>query len=82
MVMDIDTRRFFDERYALFETDGWRTLLNEEVKTLIEANESLYDITDIKTLYMRKGALQVLNWLANLEELTRNTEVDEVGENA
>tara|TARA_B100001079_G_C16362919_1_gene493741 strand:+ start:73 stop:315 length:243 start_codon:yes stop_codon:yes gene_type:complete len=79
--MDIDTRRFFDERYALFETDGWRTLLNEEVKTLIEANESLYDITDIKTLYMRKGALQVLNWLANLEELTRNTEVDEVGEN-
>jgi|TARA_B100000959_G_C14768529_1_gene536489 hypothetical protein len=81
MVMDIDTRRFFDERYALFETDGWRTLLNEEVKTLIEANESLYDITDIKTLYMRKGALQVLNWLANLEELTRNTEVDEVGEN-
>lgn len=56
-------------------------LLNEEVKTLIEANESLYDITDIKTLYMRKGALQVLNWLANLEELTRNTEVDEVGEN-
>ncbi len=80
--MDIDTRRFFDERYALFETDGWRTLLNEEVKTLIEANESLYDITDIKTLYMRKGALQVLNWLANLEELTRNTEVDEVGENA
>ncbi len=82
MVMDIDTRRFFDERYALFETDGWRTLLNEEVKTLIEANESLYDITDIKTLYMRKGALQVLNWLSNLEELTRNTEVDEVGENA
>ena len=79
--MDIDTRRFFDERYALFETDGWRTLLNEEVKTLIEANESLYDITDIKTPYMRKGALQVLNWLANLEELTRNTEVDEVGEN-
>jgi len=79
--MDIDTRRFFDERYALFETDGWCTLLNEEVKTLIEANESLYDITDIKTLYMRKGALQVLNWLANLEELTRNTEVDEVGEN-
>ena len=41
----------------------------------------MYDITDIKTPYMRKGALQVLNWLANLEELTRNTEVDEVGEN-
>lgn len=65
--MDKETEQYYRNFFDLFRTDGWKQLQEEIKETIITVNN--INVTDGNDdLWHRKGQLQVLNNLANLEE--------------
>jgi|TARA_R100000951_G_scaffold177_5_gene814 hypothetical protein len=61
---------FFDDRYRLFDTDGWKDLV-DELTLMADSVNNVVSIEDEKTLYLVKGQLTILNMLITLEETTK-----------
>lgn len=70
-------KKFYKDRTNLFETDGWRDLVNE-----LEENSKNVDkidsIDNEKDLWFARGQLSILRQIVYLEDTTRQamTELD------
>lgn len=70
-------KKFYKDRTNLFETDGWRALVNE-----LEENSKNVDkidsINNEKDLWFARGQLSILRQIVYLEDTTRQamTELD------
>lgn len=65
--LEIYYERYFD----LFRSDGWKQLI-EELKQNVAAVNSVEATKDGNDLYFRKGQLNVLAHLINLESIILN----------
>ncbi len=68
--MSLSDKEILEDRLDLFSGDAWSTFTNE----LADMAESLEDITTIndeKTLFLRRGQVDMLNMIINLEETTK-----------
>tara|TARA_R110000751_G_scaffold307171_1_gene427607 strand:+ start:9742 stop:9969 length:228 start_codon:yes stop_codon:yes gene_type:complete len=70
-----DDKEFFDCRYKLFETDGWKDLI-EELTLMSDSLNNVSAIEDEKALYLTKGQLSILNMLITLEEQMKLMDTD------
>jgi len=70
-----DDKEFFDCRYKLFETDGWKDLV-EELVLMSDSLNNVSAIDDEKSLYSTKGQLSILSMLITLEEQTKLIDTD------
>ena len=61
-----------ETRLDLFEHDGWRDVVNE-LKNISDSINDIDGIRDEKGRWEAKGKLQVLNYIINLENVTRTT---------
>ena len=77
--MDQETQQYFDNYFTLFSTDGWKQLIEELKQNALVIN-SVEATKDANDLYVRKGQLNVLAYLLNLEAAT-NTNYDELNNN-
>ena len=68
-------KEFFEGRYRLFETDGWKDLI-EELQLMSESLDSVQTIKDEKSLYTVQGQLSILSMLITLEEQTKLIDTD------
>jgi hypothetical protein len=66
----IDDREFLEKRLDLFSTEAW-DLFTEELTSMAESLEKIQTIDDEKTLYLRRGQVDMLNMVINLEETTK-----------
>jgi|TARA_R110000803_G_scaffold26147_2_gene62162 hypothetical protein len=73
--MSKEDKEFFDGRYRLFETDGWKDLI-EELSLMSDSLNQVASIKDEKTLYEVQGQLSILNMLISLEEQTKLIDTD------
>jgi len=60
---------YFRQMNELFRTNGWKTLIKDltEQVPIIDSIENTKDVSD---LYFRKGQLNILGSLLNLQETT------------
>ena len=74
--LDQETQQYYDNYFTLFSTDGWKQLTEELKQNALVINrvEATKDTND---LYMRKGQINVLAYILNLESTT-NTNYDEL----
>lgn len=63
-------KEFFDDRYTLFETDGWKDLV-DELNLMSESINNVMHIEDEKALNYVKGQLSILNLIISMEDQTR-----------
>ena len=77
--MDQETQQYYDNYFTLFSTDGWQQLIEELKQNALVIN-SVEATKDANDLYVRKGQLNVLAYLLNLEAAT-NTNYDELKNN-
>ena len=77
--MDQETQQYYDNYFTLFSTDGWKQLIEELKQNALVIN-SVEATKDANDLYVRKGQLNVLAYLLNLEAAT-NTNYDEFNNN-
>ena len=82
--MDQETQQYYDTYFSLFATDGWQQLMQDFGNNALQIN-SVESTKDSDDLYFRKGQLNVLAHLINLqsimetnyEEATKASEEDD-----
>ena len=66
----LNDREFLEKRLELFTMEAW-SLFTEELNDMAESLEHIQTIDDEKTLYLRRGQVDMLNMIINLEETTK-----------
>ena len=69
--IDKEVEEYYNRYFDLFTTDGWKQLI-EELRQNALAINSVEATKDSDDLYMRKGQLNVLAYLLNLESTVNN----------
>jgi|TARA_R110000737_G_C14539201_1_gene478657 hypothetical protein len=67
---DQELEVYFRQMNELFRTEGWQALLKDLALNVPVIN-SVEHTKDVNDLYFRKGQLNILGTLLNLEETTR-----------
>jgi len=68
--VDQETQQYYDAYFSLFITDGWKQLVQEFTDNAIQIN-SVEAAKDANDMYFRKGQLNVLAHLLNLETIVK-----------
>ena len=66
----LSDREILEDRLELFSSDAWSAFTNE-LADMAESLENIRTISDEKTLFLRKGQVDMLNMIINLEETTK-----------
>jgi hypothetical protein len=66
--VDKETQEYYDNYFSLFTTDGWKQLTQEFDNNAVPIN-SVEAVKDSNDMYFRKGQLNVLAHLLNLENI-------------
>ena len=66
--MDQETQQYYDTYFSLFITDGWKQLIKEFANNALAIN-SVEATKDANDMYFRKGQLNVLAHLLNMENI-------------
>ena len=69
--IDKEVEEYYNRYFDLFTTDGWKQLI-EELRQNALAINSVEATKDSDDLYIRKGQLNVLAYLLNLESTVNN----------
>lgn len=73
--MTPELQKYYDERFSMMSTEGWKQLL-EDVDNMIEPLNNIATISDEKSLQFRKGELSILTWLKNLKQVSERAYED------
>lgn len=68
--MDQETQEYYDNYFSLFMTDGWKQLIQEFGSNTVQIN-SVEATKDCNDMYFRKGQLNILAHLLNLETIVK-----------
>lgn len=77
--MDKETQDYYENYFSLFMTDGWKQLMEEFSSNAFNIN-SVEATKDPDDMYFRKGQLNVLAHLINMESIV-NTNYDQASDN-
>jgi hypothetical protein len=66
--VDQETQTYYDNYFSLFITDGWKQLTSEFTNNANNIN-SIEATKDANDMYFRKGQLNVLAHLINMETI-------------
>jgi hypothetical protein len=67
--MNPELQKYYEERFSMMSTQGWRELM-EDVDKMIEPLNNISTIADEKSLQFRKGEYSILIWLKNLKQVS------------
>lgn len=76
---DNELELYFRKMNGLFRNEGWQALL-EDLKVNIPIINSVENTKDENDLYFRKGQLNILGTLLNLEETTKRGQEESLRE--
>ncbi len=68
--MDQETQQYYDSYFSLFLTDGWKQLMQDFGNNALQIN-SIEATKDADDMYFRKGQLNVLAHLINMETIVK-----------
>jgi|TARA_R100000084_G_C4636097_1_gene141089 hypothetical protein len=63
-------REVLEKRIDLFSSEAW-TIFTKELTDMAQSLENIQTIEDEKTLFLRRGQVDILNMIINLEETTK-----------
>jgi hypothetical protein len=66
--VDQETQTYYDNYFSLFITDGWKQLIQDFSNNALQIN-SLEAVKDANDMHFRKGQLNVLAHLINMETI-------------
>jgi len=69
--MDQETQQYYDAYFSLFRQQGWKQLLNDFSGNVGQIN-SVEAAKDADDMFFRKGQLNILGYLINLENIMEN----------
>ena len=70
--MNQETQQYYDNYFNLFNTEGWQQLMKDFNADALQIN-SVDATKNTKDLHFRKGQLNVLAHLLNLQSIVENS---------
>ena len=65
--MEKDLDKYYEDRFDMMATAGWKDLMEDVDKIAIQYN-NLFEVTSIEELNFKKGQIDILLWLFNLKD--------------
>jgi len=66
--MNKELEDYYLERFKMFETKGWKDLM-EDLRGAVDSTNRLDGVT-VDTLMFKQGELSVLRWMLSLKEMS------------
>jgi hypothetical protein len=66
----LSDREILEKRLDLFTSDTW-SLFVEELTSMANSLDQIQNIDDEKTLFLRRGQVDILNMIINVERTTK-----------
>ena len=66
-----EDEKYVDSMYEMFRTDGWKQLLDDLQKNIVNIN-SVEATKDNEDMWFRKGQLNILTFITSLEAQVEN----------
>ena len=70
--MDKELQEYYEARFDMMSTKGWKDLLTD-VDKMIEERNNLMATKSLEELNLRKGQLDVLYWIKTLKQLSEES---------
>lgn len=64
--MDEKLQAYYEERFSMMATDGWKDLI-EDAQQMFDALNNVLPIQNESELQLKRGQLDILQWLLNLK---------------
>jgi|TARA_S200002703_G_scaffold109237_1_gene94999 hypothetical protein len=77
--MDKATEKYYDDLQGMFMTDGWKEFMKELSANALQIN-SVEATKDNEDLYFRKGQLNILSFILNLESTVDHLQKEDSNE--
>jgi hypothetical protein len=65
--VDKELQKYYDDRFSMMATQGWLDLV-ADLKEMQKAVDNLMSVQDEKTLFFRKGQLDIILWVLTLRD--------------
>ena len=70
-----EDEKYVDSMYEMFRTDGWKQLLDDLQKNIVNIN-SVEATKDNEDMWFRKGQLNILTFIISLEAQVENMDAN------
>lgn len=70
--MDEKLQRYYEERFSMMATQGWKDLVEDAQKIFDSLNQVLPIQTETD-LHLKRGQLDILQWLLSLKAVSEQT---------
>lgn len=65
-MLDKNLQKYYESRFEMMATQGWQDLM-EDAQKMFDSLNQVMPITTEQDLHLRRGQLDLLNWLLNLK---------------
>ena len=65
--MDKDLQEYYEARFDMMATQGWKDLIEDVDKMSISYN-NLFEVNTVEELHFKRGQIDILLWLLSLKE--------------
>lgn len=66
--MDKILEKYYEDRFSMFSTQGWKDLV-EDVREMLNASNTLSGVT-AENLQFKQGEISIMRWILSLEEVS------------
>lgn len=70
--MDQDLQKYYEDRFSMMSTQGWRDL-TEDVQSMFDSYNKINTAETFEEFHKRKGQLDILQWLLSLKDVSEQT---------
>lgn len=71
-MIDKKLQEYYENRFEMMATSGWKDLM-EDAKTMFDAINHVLAIQDEKDLHLKRGQLDLLQWILSLKEVSEQS---------
>jgi hypothetical protein len=68
--MDKELERYYEDRIVMMNSKAWKDFV-EDVTAIAEKTADIHNITTAEQLHFKKGELSVLEWVMQIEKVSR-----------
>lgn len=70
--MDQDLQKYYEDRFTMMSTQGWRDLV-EDVEAMFDSYNKINTAETFEEFHKRKGQLDILQWILSLKSVSEQT---------
>jgi hypothetical protein len=70
--LDKELQEYYEARFDMMSTKGWKDLI-VDIEKMIEERNNLLATKSLEELNLRKGQLDVLHWVRTLKQLSEES---------